>query len=139
MSGYLEQLAIRLAVGTAELPEELRTRHAQWVLDALRTCRTQVRMRPPLVSGAQLPLLDERLRLRVDMAAQLSLFAEPPQVEHSAGCVWRNGKVVEVRVRSLERSAVRGIRSTSSTRRIVGQRWMERVGWSRLQPCTPKS
>lgn len=83
--------------------------HGPWILDALRTCRTQVRMRPPLVTGTRLPLLDEQLRLRVDMAAQLSLFAEPPQVIEAAGSVHREDSRLQVRVRSLERSAVRGL------------------------------
>lgn len=83
--------------------------HGQWVLNALETCRTQVRMRPPLVTGTQLPLLDERLRLHVDMMAQLSLFGKPPQVVESSGSVQRDGKQVQVRVLSLERSAVRGL------------------------------
>ena len=48
--------------------------HRVWVLGALDETRSRIRMRPQLVSGTQLPLLDERLRLRVLVDAQLPLF-----------------------------------------------------------------
>ena len=83
--------------------------HTQWVLDALDACRTQVRMRPPLVTGAALPLLDESLRLKVETEAQLALFDDQSRVVERSGSVARLGRFIEVRVRSLERSAVRGL------------------------------
>ena len=67
-----------------------------------------MRLRPPLVSGSELALLDERLRLRVRLDAQLSLF-EPPGEEprRRLGRVERRGGELEVVVRAAEQSAVR--------------------------------
>lgn len=83
--------------------------HGQWVLDALAACRTRIRMRPQLVTGARLPLLDERLRLRVEMNAQLGLFDDGACVSDQGGRVTRRGSDLSVAMYSLERSAVRGL------------------------------
>jgi predicted metal-dependent hydrolase len=83
--------------------------HGQWVLEALDACRTRVRMRPPLVSGTELPLLDDRLRLRVEMNAQLELFDGQRGLVARSGSVVRQGQTLAVRVQSLQRSAVRGL------------------------------
>ncbi len=82
--------------------------HGGWVLGALDEARTRVRLRPPLVSGSELTLLDERLRLRVRLDAQLSLF-EPPgeELRRRLGRVERRGGELEVVVRAAEQSAVR--------------------------------
>jgi len=104
--GHLEVRApwrFSLAEARAAIQE-----HGGWVLGALDEARTRVRLRPPLVSGSELPLLDERLRLRVRVDAQLSLF-EP--VEEAArrrlGRVERRGRELDVVVRAAEQSAVR--------------------------------
>jgi len=104
--GYLEVRApwrFSLAEARAAIQE-----HGGWVLGALDEARTRVRLRPPLVSGNELPLLDERLRLRVRLDAQLSLF-EPEDAAARAGLgrVERRGRELDVVVRAAEQSAVR--------------------------------
>jgi predicted metal-dependent hydrolase len=114
--------------------------HGRWVLGALDECRSQLRMRPLLVSGAELPLLDERLRLKVESDAQLSLFGDATQGVGQRASVLRLGRVVKVRVRSLERSSVRPLleawyRSESkSLLPLRLSRWAEKleVGYSRV-------
>ena len=81
--------------------------HRGWVLGALDETRTRVRMRPQLVSGAELPLLDERLRLRVELEAQLSLFDDARAHARRIGAVERRGRSLLVRLRSAEPSVVR--------------------------------
>ena len=83
--------------------------HGQWVLEALDASRTQIRMRPKLVSGASLPLLDDRLRLRVENQAQLTLFDEPDHMMGRSGSVHRAGSALVVRLARLTPSAVRGL------------------------------
>ena len=81
--------------------------HRGWVLGALDETRSRIRMRPQLVSGSQLPLLDERLRLRVLVQAQLSLFESGvPETRH-LGSVERLGRELRVEVRAAEPSTVR--------------------------------
>lgn len=81
--------------------------HRGWVLHAIEETRSRVRMRPGLVSGSELPLLDERLRLRVLVQAQLSLFERQiPETRH-LGVVERLGRELRVEVRASEQSAVR--------------------------------
>jgi hypothetical protein len=81
--------------------------HRSWVLNAIEETHSRVRMRPGLVSGSELRLLDERLRLRVLAQAQLSLFERQiPETRH-LGVVERNGRELRVEVRAAEQSAVR--------------------------------
>jgi len=81
--------------------------HRGWVLDALDESRTRVRMRPQLVSGCELPLLDERLRLRVQVQAQLPLFDTGEAAARRVGSVERDGRRLEVLVRAAAPGAVR--------------------------------
>ena len=81
--------------------------HRTWVLGALDDSRSRIRMRPPLVSGSELPLLDERLRLRVSVRAQLSLFDAPTGRDPRLGAVERHGCELRVQVRAVEPGAVR--------------------------------
>jgi len=81
--------------------------HRGWVLGALDETRSRIRMRPQLVSGSELPLLDERLRLRVLVDAQLSLFQSLGAVSCRLGSVERLGRELRVEVRAMEQSAVR--------------------------------
>lgn len=81
--------------------------HRGWVLGALDETRSRIRMRPPLVSGSELPLLDEQLRLRVLVEAQLSLFETMGAVSSRLGSVERRGRELRVEVRAMEQSAVR--------------------------------
>ncbi len=81
--------------------------HRGWVLDALNEARTRVRMRPGLVSGSELPLLDERLRLQVVVDAQLSLFETGDADSRRLGHVERRGQRLRVEVRAAEQSAGR--------------------------------
>ncbi len=81
--------------------------HRGWVLNALSETRSRVRMRPNLVSGAELPLLDERLRLRVVLDAQLSLFEDGEAGTRRLGHVERRGRELRVEVRAAQHSAVR--------------------------------
>ncbi len=98
--------------------------HGQWVLESLDACRTRVRMRPQLVTGARLPLLDEALRLRVAMNAQLGLFDDALTEPGATGQVVRRGRELSVAVRSLEPSAVRGLL----------ERWYRRQAEALLPP-----
>jgi predicted metal-dependent hydrolase len=81
--------------------------HRGWVLGALDETRSRVRMRPRLVSGCELPLLDDHLRLRVRMQAQLSLFAAEGEGGGHLGLVQRQGRELRVEVRAAQPSAVR--------------------------------
>jgi len=81
--------------------------HRGWVLGALDETRTRIRMRPQLVSGSELPLFDERLRLRVRVQAQLSLFESLGARTCPLGSVERLGRELRVEVRAMEQSAVR--------------------------------
>lgn len=81
--------------------------HRGWVLGALDDTRSRIRMRPQLVTGSQLPLLDERLRLRVLVQAQLSLFESGDAASRRLGVVERHGRELKVEVRAAEESAVR--------------------------------
>ena len=81
--------------------------HRAWVLGALESTRSRVRMRPQLVSGTELPLLGEPLRLRVRVDAQLSLFDAADAASRRLGAVERRGRELAVEVRAAEPSAVR--------------------------------
>ena len=71
-------------------------RNAGWVLEAIERAEERRRRRPPLASGTELPLLDERLRLQV-AGVQLELWDRPPgpagadAVRVAAGAAWRDG------------------------------------------------
>lgn len=81
--------------------------HRNWVLGALEETRTRLRLRPQLVSGSTLPLLDEKLRLRVQVHAQLSLFDARNKASSRLGNVRRDGRELQVQVYAAEQSAVR--------------------------------
>ena len=81
--------------------------HRNWVLGALEETRTRLRLRPQLVSGSTLPLLDEQLRLRVQVHAQLSLFDARDKARSRLGNVSRDGRDLHVQVYAAEQSAVR--------------------------------
>jgi predicted metal-dependent hydrolase len=72
--------------------------HQRWVVKSIRSATESRRRRPALVSGSELPLLDERLRLEVRVDAQLSLIPEPVarfcgHGEHKQTLARRNGTV----------------------------------------------
>ena len=81
--------------------------HRNWVLGALEETRSRLRLRPQLVSGSTLPLLDEQLRLRVQAQAQLSLFEVRDKAGSRLGHVRRDGRELRVQVYVAEQSAVR--------------------------------
>lgn len=94
--------------------------HADWVARRLHAARERASQRPPLVSGSEIPLLDEHLRLSVEFEPQLSLLAEvenpvpgsrgstgPGGAGH--GWVQRRGRTLHVHVRSLASDDVRAL------------------------------
>lgn len=81
--------------------------HRNWVLGALEETRSRLRLRPQLVSGSTLPLLDEPLRLRVQVHAQLSLFDSDDKASSRLGTVRRDDRELHVQVYAAEQSAVR--------------------------------
>ncbi len=81
--------------------------HRAWVLSALEDTRSRVRMRPRLVTGGELPLLGERLRLRVHMDAQLPLFVDDGATSRVEGAVQRRGRELAVQVHRIDQGAIR--------------------------------
>ena len=81
--------------------------HRNWVLDALQQTRSRLRLRPQLVSGSSLPFLDETLRLRVQVHAQLSLFDQGSASLSQLGNVQRESRELHVQVYAAQQSAVR--------------------------------
>ena len=80
--------------------------NAQWVVQTLAAAKEKIARRPPLVTGARLPLLDESLRLEVRPEAQLDLFnAGRPR----RGRVERRGTVLRVRAASLGDGELRAL------------------------------
>ncbi|MFT5174256.1 MAG: putative metal-dependent hydrolase [Gammaproteobacteria bacterium] len=86
--------------------------HRNWVLGALEQTRSRLRLRPQLVSGSTLPLLDERLRLRVQVQAQLSLFDVREKPVSRLGVVRRDGRELHVQMHAAGQSAVRRLLET---------------------------
>ena len=86
--------------------------HRNWVLGALEETRSRLRLRPQLVTGSSLPFLDEQLRLRVEVQAQLSLFDVSDRVSSRLGSVQRQGRELYVQVHAAEQSAVRRLLET---------------------------
>ncbi len=69
------------------------TEHSTWVLEQLKRQRARLRLRPQLISGSRLPLLDECLELRFDNMAQQNLFSNsgtncPGRVYRDGGRLW---------------------------------------------------
>ena len=81
--------------------------HRNWVLEALQQTRSRLRLRPQLVSGSRLPLLDESLRLQVQVHAQLSLFDSGNKSSSRLGSVQREASGLHVQVYAAQQSAVR--------------------------------
>ncbi len=97
--------------------------HHCWVVKSLRSANESRRRRPALVSGSELPLLDERLTLKVRIDAQLSLLPDSfarfcRRGEHSQKLARRNGTVYRTRqglwveLRSLEPGLLRELLQT---------------------------
>ena len=86
--------------------------HRNWVLGALEETRSRLRLRPQLVTGNLLPFLDEQLRLRVEVQAQLSLFDVGDRVSSRSGSVQRQGRELHVQVHAAGQSAVRRLLET---------------------------
>jgi len=82
--------------------------HSSWVLEQLKRQRAHLQLRPQLISGTRLPLLDERLELRFDNAAQGSLFSDPGT--DAPGRVYREGGRLWVVLQALKDAGrVRGL------------------------------
>lgn len=101
-----------------ELAQDAIAEHQHWVLKRLRSAAESRRRRPALVSGSELPLLDERLTLKIMVNAQLSLLpaADPcsgscgQRIESLArrdGTVFRNRQRLCVELHSLKPGVVR--------------------------------
>lgn len=103
-----------------------------WALDAVEKARARSASRVSLVSGAELPLLDERLRLEVRTAAQLDLLGDAPApgsrtpraetMKTGRGWVRRHGRVLEVVSTTL----------TLDTPRALLEAWYRREARRRL-------
>ena len=81
--------------------------HATWLVRALREIRERNALRPKLESGAELPLLDERLKLEVNPVQQTDLFERRSVL--SDGEVRRQRNVIRVRTRQWDQSDLRGL------------------------------
>lgn len=92
--------------------------HRCWVEKSLRSAAASRRRRPRLVSGSELPLLDERLTLAVFVKAQLALLPEPaphsPELkyaketlERQEGMVYRTRDRLCVELRTLGAGVMR--------------------------------
>jgi predicted metal-dependent hydrolase len=90
----------------------------RWVVDTLASARAMRRHRPSLISGARLPLLDERLTLVVRMDAQQALLPaagdapKPPKrakcsIRKRSGTVYRDRDRLCVELRTLRTGALR--------------------------------
>ena len=81
--------------------------NAEWVLRTLESVRARIARRPPLVTGARLPYLDESLRLDVRPRAQIGLFDDDARPRR--GRVERRGPVLRVSATSLGDDALRSL------------------------------
>jgi predicted metal-dependent hydrolase len=104
---------------SAKSAEELVLENRRWVLDALEKARRSKVLRVPLVSGSELPLLDERLRLQLRAGAQLDLLPGacprgatrkvPGVLRRPEGWIARRGSLLKVEPSSLSQSATRSL------------------------------
>ena len=98
--------------------------HGAWVLDQIRRQRARLQLRPQLISGSRLPLLDEHLELRFQHAAQGNLFSDPGA--GGPGRVYRDGRRLWVVLSALgDAGRVRGLLETwyrRQAREILPQR-----------------
>ncbi len=78
--------------------------NAEWVIRSLREARARNALRPRLVTGAALPLLDERLTLEVNPVEQGDLFENSTLAE---GEVRRERDRLRVRTRAPDRGDLR--------------------------------
>ena len=85
---------------------EVLRENARWVVRTLDGARKRIAQRPPLVTGARLPLLDASLRLDVRPRAQMDLFAG---ARKGQGRVERRGSVLRVSAASLGEDELRGL------------------------------
>lgn len=83
---------------------EVLRENAQWVVRTLDGVKEKLAQRPRLVTGTDLPLLDESLRLDVRPEAQMDLFAGTRQ---GRGSVKRRGAVLRVDTASLNEGELR--------------------------------
>lgn len=92
--------------------------HRSWVSKSLRIAAASRRLRPALVTGSELPLLDERLTLDVRVNAQLALLSEcdsgtrrpkraTAALEQRKGAVYRHRHRLCVELRTLSPGALR--------------------------------
>ncbi len=92
----------------------------RWVVDTLASARAMRRNRPPLISGARLPLLDEQLTLVVRMDAQQALLPAagdaptPPKratcaLRKRSGTVYRDRDRLCIELRTLRTGALRDL------------------------------
>lgn len=116
-----------------------------WALNAVGKARASRASRVTLVSGAELPLLDERLRLDFRTAAQLGLLDSAPAprargrdtMRTARGSVRRRGRVLEVVSTSLEQDNARALLE-AWYRREARQRLPERLaGYARRLDVRP--
>jgi predicted metal-dependent hydrolase len=100
------------------LAREAIAEHGDWVKSKLRSAAESRRLRPALVSGSELSLLDERLTLWVRLEAQLSLLADADPssrgrrrssqaLARRSGVVFRDRQRLCVELHSLKPGAVR--------------------------------
>jgi len=115
--------------------EETIRENLPWAVDALERAQERRSRRQPLVSGAELPLFDERLRLELRMCAQLSLLADSSAgnkpsarsfcaVSTRDGWAWRQGRSLRVCAYSLSPRAPRNLLES----------WYRREARRRLPP-----
>ncbi|MDX1434742.1 MAG: SprT family zinc-dependent metalloprotease [Gammaproteobacteria bacterium] len=119
-----------------------------WALEAIDKARASRARRVSLVSGAELPLLDERLRLELSRAAQLDLLdgsgapapraRGPDAMRTGGGWVRRRGAVLEVVATSLAHEAPRDL-VVAWYRREARRRLPERLaGYARRLDVRPR-
>ncbi|HSS63883.1 MAG TPA: SprT family zinc-dependent metalloprotease [Gammaproteobacteria bacterium] len=111
--------------------------HHRWVMKSLRSAAELRRLRPALVSGSELPLLDERLVLNVRVEAQLSLLPvrdlhfsgrgqASERLARRNGTVYRNRRRLCVELNSLEPGVLRELLE-AWFRRQASERLPERL------------
>lgn len=81
--------------------------HAAWLAAALRRARERNARRPKLESGAELPLLDERLKLDVNPVQQADLFERRSAL--ADGEIFRQRNVLRVRTRQRDHGDLRAL------------------------------
>lgn len=74
--------------------------HGDWVLAQIECQRSHLRLRPRLVPGCRLPLLNVSLELRFHNSLQHELFSRSP--EAGGGRVYRKGRYLWVVLRALQ-------------------------------------